>query len=106
MQPAIDRRDFMKLGLATGAIAALPELIIADQAGLPEHPEFEQPFRQIHLDFHTSRYIDGVGDLFDPDEFAETLRKRTSTQSIALAAVTTVSSIGIPKRSQNVGIRR
>ena len=75
MQPAIDRRDFMKLGLATGAIAALPELIIADQAGLPEHPEFEQPFRQIHLDFHTSRYIDGVGDLFDPDEFAETLRK-------------------------------
>lgn len=33
------------------------------------------PFRQIHLDFHTSEQIPGVGADFDPDEFAETLVK-------------------------------
>lgn len=31
------------------------------------------PFRQIHLDFHTSEAMDGVGADFDPDEFADTL---------------------------------
>ncbi|MGC9468456.1 MAG: alpha-amylase family protein [Anaerolineae bacterium] len=30
-------------------------------------------FRQVHLDFHTSEAIDGVGADFDPDAFAETL---------------------------------
>ena len=33
------------------------------------------PFRQIHLDFHTSEAIAGVGADFDPDEFAGTLAK-------------------------------
>ncbi len=33
------------------------------------------PFRQIHLDFHTSRFIEGIGAAFDPDEFADTLVK-------------------------------
>lgn len=32
-------------------------------------------FRQIHLDFHTSEKIVGIGDAFDPKEFAETLKK-------------------------------
>lgn len=36
-------------------------------------PEFELPFRQVHLDFHTSEAIPKVGDEFDPDEFASTL---------------------------------
>jgi len=31
------------------------------------------PFRQVHLDFHTSEHIPGVGSAFDPDEFADTL---------------------------------
>lgn len=31
------------------------------------------PFRQIHLDFHTSEAIEDVGADFDPDEFASTL---------------------------------
>jgi hypothetical protein len=35
----------------------------------------ELPYRQIHLDFHTSPYIDGVGDKFDSGEFIDTLRK-------------------------------
>lgn len=32
-------------------------------------------FRQIHLDFHTSRHITDIGAQFDPDEFADTLEK-------------------------------
>ena len=30
-------------------------------------------FRQIHLDFHTSEHIPGIGSDFDPDDFASTL---------------------------------
>jgi len=33
----------------------------------------ELPFRQIHLDFHTSEAIEGIGADFDPDAFADTL---------------------------------
>ena len=36
------------------------------------HTDF-LPFRQIHLDFHTSELIPGIGIDFDPDEFADTL---------------------------------
>jgi len=32
-------------------------------------------FRQIHLDFHTSELIEGIGVEFDPDDFARTLKK-------------------------------
>ncbi len=35
--------------------------------------EAPMPFRQIHLDFHTSPDIAGVGASFDADEFADTL---------------------------------
>jgi len=34
----------------------------------------QQPFRQIHLDFHVGDQIPGVGSAFDPDEFADTLQ--------------------------------
>lgn len=33
------------------------------------------PYRQIHLDFHTSPHIAGVGADFDPAEFADTLAR-------------------------------
>jgi hypothetical protein len=33
------------------------------------------PYREIHLDFHTSEDIPGIGADFDPDEFADTLVK-------------------------------
>ena len=33
----------------------------------------ELRFRQVHLDFHTSEAIEGIGAKFDPDEFADTL---------------------------------
>jgi len=32
-------------------------------------------FRQIHLDFHTSEGIEGIGVDFDPEEFASTIEK-------------------------------
>jgi hypothetical protein len=31
-------------------------------------------YRQIHLDFHTSEHIPGVGSAFDPDDFVATLK--------------------------------
>lgn len=32
------------------------------------------PYRQVHMDFHTSGLIPDIGSAFDPDEFAQTLR--------------------------------
>jgi hypothetical protein len=45
----------------------------------------ELPFRQIHLDFHTSPLIPDVGVEFDPEEFAATLKK-ARVQSINIFA--------------------
>ena len=42
-------------------------------------------FRQIHLDFHTSELIGGIGKDFRPREFAETL-KRAHVNSITVFA--------------------
>lgn len=38
-------------------------------------PDFPMRMRQIHLDFHTSEAINGIGSRFDPDEFADTLER-------------------------------
>lgn len=43
------------------------------------------PQRQIHLDFHTSPVVEGIGAQFDPKEFAETLR-RAHVQSVTVFA--------------------
>ena len=32
------------------------------------------PFRQVHLDFHTSEYIDGIGRDFDKAHFQSCLK--------------------------------
>jgi len=45
----------------------------------------ELRFRQVHLDFHTSEAIGGVGADFDPDEFAATL-KRACVDSVTCFA--------------------
>ncbi|MBN1642136.1 MAG: beta-galactosidase trimerization domain-containing protein [Anaerolineae bacterium] len=37
--------------------------------------ESELAYRQIHMDFHTSEAIDGIGADFDPDVFADTLQQ-------------------------------
>lgn len=33
------------------------------------------PQRQVHLDFHTSEHIDGIGSMFDPEQFKSCLKK-------------------------------
>lgn len=43
------------------------------------------PFRQIHLDFHTSEHIPGVGSAFDPEQFVRTL-KAGNVDSVTLFA--------------------
>jgi hypothetical protein len=43
------------------------------------------PFRQIHLDFHTSEQIAGVGEAFSPEDFARTLEE-AAVNSINLFA--------------------
>ncbi len=32
-------------------------------------------YRQVHLDFHTSEHIPGIGSRFDPDQFADTFAR-------------------------------
>ena len=32
-------------------------------------------YRQIHLDFHTSEHIPGIGSRFDPEQFADTFAR-------------------------------
>ena len=31
-------------------------------------------YRQVHIDFHTSEYIDGIGSKFDKKQFQEALK--------------------------------
>lgn len=45
----------------------------------------ELPFRQIHMDFHTSPYIDGIGEKFNSKEFTNIL-KSAKVNSINLFA--------------------
>jgi len=48
-----------------------------------QHPELR--FRQVHLDFHTSESIAGIGMAFDPEDFADTL-VRANVDSITCFA--------------------
>jgi hypothetical protein len=38
------------------------------------HPMLSLPLRQVHMDFHTSEHITGVGSRFDPDRFVTVLK--------------------------------
>jgi hypothetical protein len=42
-------------------------------------------YRQIHLDFHTSEHIPGIGSAFDPDEFVATF-KAANVDSVTIFA--------------------
>jgi len=46
---------------------------------------FSAPFRQIHMDFHTHGRLENVGKQFDPEEFAQTL-KRAHVNSVTCFA--------------------
>jgi hypothetical protein len=82
-QNNLGRRDFLKAA-GTAAVAtslAAPEHIafFGEARGAAFGSDFPANnglrYRQIHLDFHTSEQIEGIGDQFDPEEFAATLQK-------------------------------
>jgi hypothetical protein len=81
----MERRDFMKLtsGGAAGVLASTAAIAAPSRVATEEiHPvNSGLPYRQIHLDYHTSRHIEGIGAEFDPDEFVNTL-KQASVNSI------------------------
>ncbi len=60
------RRDFMLTPAG---------LFLAPQFSSAQEPSLQLRFRQVHLDFHTSEAVEGIGAAFDPDEFAATLEK-------------------------------
>lgn len=64
------RRDFLGTAAAAPLIAGLAPAPRSRGTG-----RVELRFRQVHLDFHTSEHIPGVGDAFDPEDFAATLEK-------------------------------
>jgi len=76
----LTRRDFIKT-TAVGAtgLAIAPtmteQVFTANQGGKKNMRAIDLRFRQVHLDFHTSEHIEGIGAQFDPDEFASTLEK-------------------------------
>jgi hypothetical protein len=73
----IDRRSFVKTGLAVPAgLVTLGTLgSAAGRSKGAGREVINLPFRQVHLDFHTSQHIRAVGAEFDPDEFAWTLAR-------------------------------
>lgn len=75
MDTAINRRDFIKTGIV---VAAAPAIGMAEglqepaSQQLPSHPVPRT--RQVHLDFHTSEFIPGVGEKFDKMQWQDALR--------------------------------
>jgi len=66
------RREFLSLA-ATAAAAA--QSTPAPLAVPPLGESLPLRFRQVHLDFHTSEHIAGIGDQFDPERFAALLER-------------------------------
>jgi hypothetical protein len=90
---SLSRRSFVKsVGLSAG-LGAIPSVAVAAEArSMPDVPRPESPsgkgelrFRQVHLDFHTSPLIPGVGEDFNSDEFVQVL-KEASVNSINIFA--------------------
>lgn len=72
MDTSINRRDFIKTGIVA---AAVPMIGLADAKGdarLPNLPALRT--RQVHLDFHTSEFIPGVGAEFNKQQWQNALR--------------------------------
>lgn len=66
---------------------------------------FELPYKQIHLDFHTSEKIQGIGMHFNGEEFAKTLRDASVTSIHVLHEGIMVCYIIIQKNSLSVFLR-
>jgi len=62
------RREFL-------AIAGSTPLAASPAAAPAGAPPADLRFRQVHLDFHTSEHISGIGEAFDPEAFARTVEE-------------------------------
>ena len=79
---SLSRRTFVKsLGVGAGMVSlpgvgSLHAAAAAPDVPMPETTlaEGELRFRQVHLDFHTSPLIPGIGEDFRPEEFVATLK--------------------------------
>jgi len=75
MTAAINRRDFIKTGIVA---AAVPMTGLADRLENPaagRSLNFPVPrTRQVHLDFHTSESIPGIGERFNKQQWQDALR--------------------------------
>lgn len=74
--PTLDRRTLL-LNAAGAVFAASVHQakLFAQEAQHRGNEHREIPWRQVHLDFHTSEHIPGVGADFDAEEFVGTLKK-------------------------------
>ena len=69
------RRAFIQQSAAAGLLLSASPFFSFKNQPIPGVESDELPFRHIHLDFHTSRFIEGIGSDFDPERFADTLAK-------------------------------
>mgnify|MGYP006291387685 CR=1 FL=1 len=75
-----NRRDFLKqTGILSGGLLTIPSLnLIASYKSSSSElnqTDSQLPFRQVHLDFHTSKDIENIGKNFNADSFVSTLKK-------------------------------
>jgi hypothetical protein len=81
---SIGRREWIQtvaVGAVSSALATESNGQTVNGSVPPLGQSIPLRFRQIHLDFHTSEQITGIGDQFDPQEFVATL-KRAAVNSI------------------------
>ncbi|NJN25717.1 MAG: beta-galactosidase [Cyclobacteriaceae bacterium] len=71
------RRNFIKTtGLTTGGLILAPfASTFAGTTASDTANGFHLPFRQVHLDFHTSEHVEGIGKNFNAEQFAKTLKQ-------------------------------
>lgn len=72
----MNRRNFIKNTSAAGILASSFPYYSSGDSSITNlrNSSGQQPYRQIHLDFHTTEKIDNIGIDFNQDEFAETLK--------------------------------
>lgn len=73
----MERRDFMKLtsGGAAGMLVASGAMANPTETNEIHATNTGLPYRQVHLDFHTSRHIPNIGSEFDPEKYVAILKK-------------------------------
>ncbi len=78
------RRQVLQAGAAAGGLFWLPSGLFTRRAAAADAPP-ELRYRQIHLDFHTSQHVTGIGADFDPEAFAATLERARVNSVTAFA---------------------